>query len=375
MRDQLAEELLARVMKWDTSDVTRERPVLQALASLKYDEYQQFSPGMRFIESLALWLNQFSNKEERKAAYEFIRCRLVFISNAELNHLVSIAFSDFIRPFLINLVAQKGGISDSHIMKIVNGMDYKILLRQTLFLGLSDGARMDLFRRCNQEISHEQVWQAYEIPKEKGADMRDELKKSLMGKEYLNREPTIEECRFKVIVLLDDFSGSGLSYLRPDSQSDNNFAGKINKILNHLNKSDFKDIVDISNLQLYILLYVSTTKALSYLKEQMDVYLGENSNSVKVYIQSIQELPEDIRINLPQDDPLIRLFETYFDNAIVNKDYRKGKIDHPYLGFDECALPLILSHNSPNNSLPLLWFEDHRKYRGLFPRVSRHRRD
>jgi hypothetical protein len=51
MRDALAERLLANVMAWTPEDVARERPVLQALAALKYDEYQQFSPGMRFVES------------------------------------------------------------------------------------------------------------------------------------------------------------------------------------------------------------------------------------------------------------------------------------------------------------------------------------
>jgi len=45
-------------MEWSNEDIARQRPVLQALASSKYDEYQQFSPGMRFVESLALWLQQ-----------------------------------------------------------------------------------------------------------------------------------------------------------------------------------------------------------------------------------------------------------------------------------------------------------------------------
>ena len=56
VRDLLAEQLLAKVMGWTQEDVARERPDLQAMASYNYDEYQQFSPGMRFVESLALWL-------------------------------------------------------------------------------------------------------------------------------------------------------------------------------------------------------------------------------------------------------------------------------------------------------------------------------
>jgi hypothetical protein len=52
MRDSLAEKLLVRVMGWDRNKVKAELPLVQVLASYKYDEYQQFSPGMRFVESL-----------------------------------------------------------------------------------------------------------------------------------------------------------------------------------------------------------------------------------------------------------------------------------------------------------------------------------
>src|SRR5260370_9527896 len=101
MRDNLAERLLAKVMSWTPEDVSRERPMLQAMAAYKYDEYRQFSPGKRFVESLALWLDQFETLTERQAAYDFVKTRLVFISDAELGHLVSMAYHDFVRPFLL----------------------------------------------------------------------------------------------------------------------------------------------------------------------------------------------------------------------------------------------------------------------------------
>ena len=50
MRDLLAEQLLAQVMSWSPEEIFNERPLLQALANYKYNEYQQFSPGIRFIE-------------------------------------------------------------------------------------------------------------------------------------------------------------------------------------------------------------------------------------------------------------------------------------------------------------------------------------
>ena len=65
MKDALAENLLAHVLGWNAEDMARERPLLQAMASYKYDDYQQFSPGMRFIESLARWLASFTTADER----------------------------------------------------------------------------------------------------------------------------------------------------------------------------------------------------------------------------------------------------------------------------------------------------------------------
>ena len=59
MKETLAEKLLAKVLGWEPPEMAKERPRLQAMASFKYDTYEQFSPGLRFVESLALWLNQF----------------------------------------------------------------------------------------------------------------------------------------------------------------------------------------------------------------------------------------------------------------------------------------------------------------------------
>ena len=108
MRDRVAEELLARVLEWGSEDVARERPLIQALAAYKYDEYQQFSTGSRYIESLALWLNQFETTYERRVAYNFVKGQLLFCSGAEMRHFVDMAYPDHIRPFLIEQCAGPG---------------------------------------------------------------------------------------------------------------------------------------------------------------------------------------------------------------------------------------------------------------------------
>ena len=83
MRDQNAQTLLAKVMNWETEeDVISRVPSLQLLADYKYDHYQRFGPGRRFIESLALWLNQFDPKD-RDTALDLVLGRLIYFSEAE----------------------------------------------------------------------------------------------------------------------------------------------------------------------------------------------------------------------------------------------------------------------------------------------------
>jgi hypothetical protein len=73
MRDQNAQQLLAKVMNWQNeAEVSDYVPSIQLLADFKYDHYQRFGPGKRFVESLALWLNQF-DPSDRSVALDFVR--------------------------------------------------------------------------------------------------------------------------------------------------------------------------------------------------------------------------------------------------------------------------------------------------------------
>jgi len=366
MNENLAGRLLAEIMKWTPEDVARERPELQSLAVFKYDDYQRFSPGMRFIESLALWLRQFA-KEERKVAYEFIRNSLVYISVEEMSHLVSISYPDYIRHLLIRRVGAEKGIPDWFVCKIVETVEFKTLLRQSLFLGLSDGAHIDVFRRSNPEISHEQVLRTHEISRDRASSMLEELKKDLS--KILGRVPSSEETQFRLVFLLDDFSGSGLSYIRKEGSS---YAGKVYNFYREACKKNGEKIHHLfehPELQVCLVLYVASATARSYL-EKMG---GQIFADIPFSIQVIHSLRNSVRLDPDRDEKFIEILEKHYDPTIETRSYLRGKHEKPYLGFNECGLPLVLSHNTPNNSACLLWFEENRRFRGLFPRMSRHR--
>ncbi len=368
MKDELAEALLAKVMGWDAAEVAAQRAVLQDMARYKYDEYQQFAPGQRFIESLALWLAQFQGNDARRTAYSWIRRRLIFLSAAELYYLVASSFPTIIRPWLLQKAAVETGIGVNRVKALAESAAYRILLRQTLFLGLSDGAHIDQFRRANPCLSNEQIWHAYDFSPEKAQDFKKNLRKDMASR--LARDATDEEARYKSVCLLDDFTASGITYLR---EKNGVADGKIAKIWAKLKdpNSEFASFVDQKNVDLLIVIYVASHQAGENLREALPAQLGLPAETLRV----VHELPESSQVKFPSDEDFLKLIgdDRYFDVSVDDEHAAVGGDSMRY-GFSQCRLPIVLSHNTPNNSLFLLWAEAECSVRGLFPRVSRHRR-
>lgn len=370
MRDALAERLLAQVMGWAPEDVARERPDLQALAAYKYDEYQQFFPGMRFVESLALWLSQFNTVDERRIAYEFIKTKLIFCSSAEMSHLVSIAYHDHVRLLLLRRAAQDAGIDSHLVSKIAAHTAFKVRQRQCLFLGLSDGARIDVFRRSNSpHLTHEQILQTYEVSEPRVAELLSKLSGGVST--LLGREAPEEMRRFRTIVLLDDFSGSGLSYLRRGDAG--MFKGKIGEFHRILTATHgaARRLVDINRVEIVVVLYMATDQA----RQHLETLSGEawGPLGVEHSVMVIHSLDGSTCLRPNDGNAMGTLVETYYDPNIEDQHTMIGGTDVKY-GFARCGLSLVLSHNTPNNSLSLLWAHSD-KMRALFPRVSRHRKE
>ena len=135
------------------------------------------------------------------------------------------------------------------------------------------------------------------------------------------------------------------------------------------------ELVDESQLRVCVILYVATEHALSYLTAAVADWFSEQGRVNTFELYAVQVIPASVEVTRVRDGNFYELLPKYFDNQIVDKHYKVGRYGEPYLGFDQCALPLILSHNTPNDSLPILWFGETMDVRGLFPRVSRHRID
>ena len=365
MKDSLAEALLGQVMGWDGTDITTSNTLLslQMLSGQKYDGYERFRPGRKFIESLALWLRQFPTVDERRTALTFVQRRLVFISNDEMEQLVEILYPKVIRPILRGYVGNKLGIPEYAIHEIEKDPQFARARRKSLFLGLSDGARMDEFRRSNRDLSTEQVYATYEVSEPRLEEMRTQLVEE-HGQE--GSDPS----RFELVFLIDDFAGSGKTILR---EKKGDYQGRLKRFSDLLSSDSAagSSVFSGPDTEIHICLYVATRQAVKHLIQAVEDYTRVAAWTNPPQVHFIQLLDEHHRIEPGSDPDFCDLLDKYYDDEIEDEAKQVGGSSSKY-GFAECALPLVLSHNTPNNSVSLLWAP--LPMQALFPRFERHTR-
>jgi hypothetical protein len=357
MKDELAERALTEIIGRGTGALNAEVAELQALATVKYDAYGMFKPGVKFLESLAGWLTQFE-VADREVALRFVREKLLFISFPEMDHLVELAYPDVIRPWLTTRVIAKKGLPPYAIARAVEDPLFREVERRTLFLGLSDGARLDQLRRAASTMSTEQFHLTYLIDR----PLMEERQAPLAA--ALNRQGSKAAATFSQLVLVDDFAGSGTSMLK---QKGADWGGKLNRLKDRLAEvSDFFT----EDMQVLIVLYVATAQARDHLADLMPKCgLGD------WVVQVVLPLRADVRVTT-SFPAIVPLCQKYYDDQLEDPEHT-GPVS---LGYEGCELPLVLHHNTPNNSISLLWGDTYgqegaRPMRALFPRYARHHKD
>ncbi len=377
MNSNLANQLLASIMKWDPKQLATERAALEFMGSMKYDTYGRYMPGTRFMSSLVQWLNQLEDAKDRDIAFKFIKEKLVFISSTQMNYLVDLLYDSKMRPILQKIATTEASMPSYMLSNKEVRRLFDVEKRSSLIIGLSDGAHTDILRR-SAGLSNEQVLTNYYPDGKKLDDMLAKLRKD----KVLEGEKTPF---FKSLFLVDDFTASGKSFIRYD-QNDGKYHGKLQKIIEELCiKTDENDKTKHLSLliapqqqtiRINILFCIATEKAMKRINEDLKAYLNSCcfERKVNFNVDTVQILEDSLADEIKGDPTLMLVLkkDKYFDEtAVITDSYEVGEHNKPWLGFDECALPVVLSHNTPNNSLPILW-QDSNKFRGLFPRISRH---
>lgn len=364
MKDELAGRVLDLLLEWTIEEQSEWTTELRRLAALKYDEYEGFAPGERFFESLARWLGQFDDQADRRRLLEFIRRELVFVSSDELNHAISCAYPDNIKVALLDLVADQLGRPRYDVDALAATDEFRSLRRRTLYLGLSDGARLDRLRRSSSELSHEQFWLAPELGSYTIKSMANKLR------EAMEIQTLSGDCAFQYVVLVDDFYGSGTSLLR---QEDGEWRGKLARAAEHLAQlqAPMEEVGDSPLLAaaagVSILVYIASAQAELHIRQQLGAFRPEWRLHV------IQRLPSELAV---KDPHLVELCRQFFDPCLIDRHKERAVP----LGYMDAALPLVLHHNTPNNSICPLWADSTDRpgclnRHALFRRYERHHQD
>lgn len=364
MINMLALNLVADVMKWDNEVATEEYAWLRLISAMKYDGYSDFRAGVRFLESLVSWLRHFA-EADRAIAYEFIKTRLVYISTLEMQRLIETFIPEIVTPYLRGSVGNELGIKPYEVWKTAEAAAaFKKRLRRCLFVGLSDGSRIDTLRRVNAgRLSQEQVVPMMNVDHDKWKSLADDLKEELGI-----------DARFDDVYLIDDFTASGTTFIRFPEGKPKGKLYKFEKIVQEAKDHLKGDFPLADGYTLHIHHYVSTKQARDALVERIKEANEklQNKSFGRALITEGMRLPNDLkvatidkttRVATPThktDGPIVDLCERYYDHDLylrLEKHCKEaGQSDMKY-GYADCALPLILEHNTPNNALPILWAE------------------
>ena len=355
MNQDLALKVLGDIMKWPDDRAREEFKWLRLMARLKYDGYRDFQAGMRFIESLATWLQQFSS-EERETAYGFVRRRLVYIGPGEMLRLVEQFYPRIVRDRLIQIIAAKRNIPVYRVLAdSVARADEERLRRQTLFMGLSDGARIDIVRHSNAGLlTNEQLVLATQLDKDKWQDLLQNLRNDLGD----------QNACFRLVYLIDDFAGTGTSFLRHDKEKAK-WKGKLIRFFDSVTSAVGAldgDHIFTPDWELCVHHYVASAAAVSSFdasQKKAQAELAHKEWAKNVHFSFGTVLPEELPLSAVSDcdKAFIRLTERYYDPIIRTKHTDVGGVSHMGLGYGGGALPLVFEHNTPNNSVALLWAE------------------
>lgn len=357
MNQNLGLKVLGRIMEWPDDRARREFDWLRLMARLKYDGYRDFQAGMRFIESLTTWLQQFEQLQERETAYAFVRRTLVYIGPSEMQRLVEQFYPRTVRDRLVRMVAAECNIQPYRVLADPEARTVeKRLRRQILFMGLSDGARIDTIRHTNSSLlGNEQFVQSTQVDTEKWKDLLDNLRKDLND----------QDARFRLVYLIDDFTATGTTFFRFDEEK-KEWKGKLirfKKSVERANADLGDDKLFEDDWELCIHHYVSSQAAADAIETRLEGAKATNAfredwaramhTSFGMLLSS--DLPIDA---VPGDhDDFIELTKIYYDPKIRTKHTDIGGVIHLGLGYGGCALPLVLEHNTPNNAVALLWAE------------------
>lgn len=300
MKESLVEQLLSKIMNWEDNKIVEELPKIQFMAEMKYDHYDQFMPGTRFLGSLSKWLSDF-DEEDRNIMFDFVKNKLIFISSSQMTYLITLLYRTCISSALADKTAKVMGKPSYKINEIKKSVDYKREKRLSLFIGLSDGAHMDVVRRVGG-LSNEQVLTNYYPDNDKLVDLKNELLSDSLLKELDESAK-----KFNSLYLIDDFTASGTSFIRKDIDQ---YKGKLTKIIDKFFNSKVNETsreLLLPNIDIHIIFCLATECAISHIENLLSEFIKSRGLEERISfdVRCVQIIPNRVAKEIKKDTTLV----------------------------------------------------------------------
>ena len=307
------------------------------------------------------WLNNFEEGEEREEAL-YLLSKCMYFGHSNIRALLRSLYKDKYRSAVIQEIrAENGGTLDEDFIEA----EFRRRLMNTRFLGVGNPSESGVhllyyFRQENR------------IPRKLFINTDEMFASNSDGTICLNED----KCKgVDRVVFIDDLCGSG-------SQVSSNYGvrpcvEKLRILENHIKVS-------------YLMMF-GTTKGIENVR---NATVKDSTENLFDEVETVMELNEsykcfsdcsryfkenDAEFKEKTREMALKHGRMLMDK-IIDKDYhqklgeeeRNKKIEHRSLGFGDCQLLLSMQHNTPNNTLPILWFdEDDMVWTPIFKRYNK----
>jgi len=274
------------------------------------------------------WLRNFSETDERLMAL-YLLSEFMYFGDSQMRTLLKALYRDLYRYPIVREIRKAN--ADTLDISIIENQ-FKNELLSTRFLGIGNpsesGAHLLYFFRQENNLSKKNFINSYEI----------------FSKENKN---------VKELVFLDDFCGSGEQVSTDKSLAD--FIKSI-KLTHPAARVDY-------------LMLVGTATGIAKIRS---TGLFSNVESVITLDGSFKIFGANSRyfqnVSLPFILDQVRDFARKYGYVLTDKIcYKAGCVDFPErnacassnaLGFSDCQLLLGFHHNTPDNTLPIIWYDE-----------------
>lgn len=298
---------------------------IEVLSSILWENKVQ---GPKIIE----WLDNFDNDTEKEYAI-YLLSRLMYFGSSSIRNLLKALYRDLYRyPIIDKIRHNNGDTLDSQIIEPL----FKNELKSTRFLGVGNPSESGVhllyyFRQENK------------IPKDLFINTDDIIEYDANGKISLHE--SLKEVKY--FVFIDDICGTG-KQATSNTSNVKRCVEKIHKVA--------------PNSQILYFMIFGMSKGIQIIRE----------SNLYDQIEAVIELDESYRCFSDES----RYFDEHYTRDVAQSiAYKHGNKligSKNALGFGNCQLLLSMHHNTPNNTLPIIWYdEDNSKWKPIFKRYNK----